>query len=49
MNSKLQVICIGIKVKLDRGEELETILTSYIKLTDIEKQTIREAFKLEVI
>lgn len=44
MNSKLKIICIGIQIKLDRGENLETILTSYTKLTEEEKHTIREYF-----
>lgn len=44
MSIKLKVICIGIQVKLDRGENLETILDSYTKLTVEEKQTVRDYF-----
>lgn len=38
MTAKLKVIMYGIKVKLSRGEKLE----SYTKLSDEEKQTIRD-------
>lgn len=42
MTAKLKVIMYGIKVKLSRGEKLEKILESYTKLSDEEKQTIRD-------
>lgn len=41
MSNKIRVIVYGIKLKMQRGEELETILDSYKKLTDEEKETIR--------
>lgn len=41
MTMKMQVLLVGIKQKLDRGEILEDILTSYVKLTTNEKQEIR--------
>jgi len=41
MNAKLKVICLGVQVKLDRGEDLEIILTSYTKLTSEEKLLIK--------
>ena len=41
MTTRLKVIMYGIKVKLNRGEELEEILKSYTKLSDEEKQIIR--------
>lgn len=41
MTAKLKVIIYGIKVKLSRGEKLEEILESYTKLSDKEKQIIR--------
>lgn len=44
MNSKLKLICKGIEVKLNRGEDLEEILATYTKLTDAEKDTIRVYF-----
>lgn len=44
MNSKLKMICRGIEVKLDRGEELEDILASYVKLNEEEKDMIRVYF-----
>lgn len=41
MSTRLKVIMYGIKVKLSRGEKLEEILESYTKLSDEEKQIIR--------
>ena len=41
MTAKLKVIIYGIKVKLSRGEKLEEILESYTKLSDEEKEFIR--------
>ncbi len=41
--AKLKVVIAGIRVKLGRGEELETILASYVKLSEEEKDYIREA------
>lgn len=49
MNAKLKVICLGVQVKLDRGEDLEEILATYTKLTSEEKEIIRETISLEVI
>lgn len=40
MSNKIRVIVYGIKLKMQRGEKLETILDSYKKLTDEEKETI---------
>ena len=42
MTSKLKVIMYGIKVKLKKGEDLETILASYTKLTEEEEDFIRK-------
>ncbi len=41
MTAKLKVIIYGIKVKLSRGEKLEEILESYTKLSNEEKEFIR--------
>lgn len=38
-----RVIVAGIKIKLDRGEDLEAILETYVNLTEEEKQEVREA------
>lgn len=38
---RLNTILYGVKVKLKRGEDLETILKSYVKLNDEEKDFIR--------
>ena len=39
-----RILIAGIKIKLNRGEDLEEILTSYVKLTEEEKQEIRDHF-----
>lgn len=36
-----RILIAGIKIKLNRGEELEEILASYVNLTEEEKQEIR--------
>lgn len=38
---ELKVILYGIKVKIKRGEKLEDILTSYINLSEEEKEYIK--------
>ncbi|WMJ78516.1 MULTISPECIES: hypothetical protein [unclassified Sedimentibacter] len=38
-----KILIAGIKIKLARGEELEDILISYVKLNETEKQEIRGA------
>nr|DAR34141.1 MAG TPA: hypothetical protein [Caudoviricetes sp.] len=38
---KMQILLLGIQSKLTRGENLETVLKSYTKLTEEEKQLIR--------
>lgn len=43
----LNVMVRGISLKLSRGEELEEVLSTYIKLTDEEKQQIREAIEVD--
>lgn len=39
--AKLNILLKGIRIKIEKGEELEVILTSYTKLTDEEKEEIR--------
>lgn len=39
-NLKMQILIIGIKQKLNRGEILQDILASYINLTEDEKLEI---------
>ncbi len=41
MESKMKIMICGIKIKLARGELLEDILKSYVKLTDEEKDYIK--------
>ena len=40
--AKLKIIVRGVKIKVQRGEDLEEILESYENLTEEEKQQIRE-------
>jgi hypothetical protein len=42
-----KILIAGIKIKLERGELLEDILASYVKLNEDEKQEIRT--ELEVV
>jgi hypothetical protein len=42
-----KIVIAGIKIKLARGELLEDILTSYVKLNEDEKQEFRT--ELEVV
>lgn len=44
MNKKLQVICLGVAVKLSRGEKLDKILSTYKALSEEEKTIIRKEF-----
>lgn len=39
----LNIMARGIKVKLNRGEDLEEILETYVNLSEEEKDQIREA------
>ena len=39
-----RILIAGIKIKLDRDENLEDILASYVNLTEEEKQEIRDHF-----
>lgn len=39
-----RILLAGIKIKLARNEELEGILTTYVNLTDNEKQELRDYF-----
>lgn len=38
-----RIIIAGIKIKLERRENLDTILASYVKLTEPEKQEVKNA------
>ena len=45
MTSQMKsILILGIQSKLSRGENLEDILASYVKLTDGEKDEIRTYF-----
>jgi len=41
-----RILIAGIKIKLNRGEELEDILASYVNLTEEEKQEIRDSLEV---
>ena len=41
----VNVVARGIKVKLDRGEDLEEILATYVNFDEEEKEQIRERLK----
>lgn len=45
--SKIQkvVLIAGVKIKLARGEKLEDILKTYVKLSDEEKEEVRGCLK----
>lgn len=44
-NLKVKMFSKAIKIKMDRGEDLEKILNQYTKLTNEEKEQLREAIK----
>ena len=44
-NLKVKMFLKAIKIKMERGEDLEDILNQYTKLTDEEKVQLREAIK----
>ena len=39
-----RVILAGIKIKMARGEQIEDVLSSYVNLSEEEKQEIRDCF-----
>lgn len=39
------IVIVGITNKLNRGEDLETILSAYVNLTEVEKNEIRNHFE----
>ncbi|WP_313342483.1 hypothetical protein [Sedimentibacter sp.] len=39
-----KILIAGIKIKLDRDEDLETILSTYVNLTNESKDEIRNHF-----
>jgi hypothetical protein len=46
-SAQKRVLVAGIKIKLNRGERLEDILATYINLTEIDKQELRNYFNME--
>lgn len=44
-NLKVKMFLKAIKIKMERGEDLEDILNQYTKLTDEEKEQLREVIK----
>lgn len=39
---KIAVLIVGIQIKIEQGANLEDILTSYVNLSEDEKQEIRQ-------
>jgi hypothetical protein len=39
-----RILIAGIKIKLDRGENLEDILVTYVNLSENEQQELRDYF-----
>lgn len=46
-NAKKKIMIKAIQIRLNRGEDLETILASYPKLTDEDKESLRKEFESE--
>lgn len=46
-NAKKKIMIRAIQIRLNRGEDLETILASYTKLTDEDKEALRKEFATE--
>lgn len=44
-NTKKKIMIKAIRIRLNRGEDLETILESYPKLTDEDKELLRKEFE----
>ena len=44
-NLKVKMFLKAIKIKMERGEDLEDILNQYTKLADEEKEQLRGAIK----
>ena len=40
-NTQLELIVRGIMIKLSRGENIDTILSTYTKLSDAEKKWVK--------
>jgi len=45
MTAKMKILIKAIENKLSRGEQLDVILKSYVKLNDKEKEEIIKYFK----
>lgn len=44
-NVQLNIMCRAVKIRVQNGEDLETVLGSYKKLTDEDKEAIRKRFE----
>ena len=45
MSLKLKIMLKAVKIRMEKGEELEAILQSYPKLTEEEKNQLRTAIQ----
>ena len=43
MTMALKLLCRVVRRRVDRGEELEVVLQDYPKLTEEERETVRES------
>ena len=43
MSLKIKIMLRAVKIRMEKGEELEAVLQSYPKLTDPEKEELRNA------
>lgn len=44
-NVQLNIMYRAVKIRVQNGEDLETVLGSYKKLTDEDKEAIRKRFE----
>ena len=45
MSIKTKIMMRAVKIRTEAGEDLEAVLASYPRLSDSDKQLIREAMK----
>ena len=42
---QLKIITNAVRIRVERGEDIDEVLTSYTKLTDAEKEQIKAAIQ----
>lgn len=43
MTTAMNLLCRVVRRRVTRGEKLETVLADYPKLTEVERETVRQA------